>query len=220
MKEVHRMARSRRIAWAIIMAIATAAMLGTAVSAADDGQKIGVVDVQRVLTDAPRVKQYKEELDVLRQSLSLKLEIRSQNLMLDENQIKELIDLKTKANATEQDKAKIKELTDVEKQRDEELKKLQGTAQPDEQQKARQKELEGMLQRSRSTGEALEKDYSSQFQTRAQELDAKATADFQEAVNKVAEARGLTLVVAKEAVFFGGANITDDIIAKLDRKMQ
>jgi Skp family chaperone for outer membrane proteins len=53
-----------------------------------------------------------------------------------------------------------------------------------------------------------------------QELDQKASADMQEAVNKVVEAKGLTLVLVKDAVKFGGTDITDEVFGRLERKVQ
>lgn len=188
--------------------------------AADSTPKIGVLNVQKILTDAPRIKQYMEQYEVLKQQLAQKLDIRSQNLMLDENQVKELIDLKQKATQSDSDKARITEIEKAERDLDSEFKTLQTTAQPTEEQKARLKVLQDLRDKSTSTGNALERDYNSQLATRFQELDQKTTADMQEAVNKVAEAKGLTFVFVKDAVLIGGIDITDDVMGKLDRKAQ
>ncbi len=190
--------------------------------AADSPQNVGVVDLAKVYRDAPRVKQYKEELDKQTEYLGKQLEIRSQNLMLDENQVKELIDLKLKAAAslTDKDKARISELESIEKALDAEFKQLQGTAQLDEAQKTRLKQLQELQRNSKTAGEALEKDYNARLQTKAIELDEKARTDIQESVNKVAGAKKLDMVYAKDAVLFGGIDITDDVVNNLDRKAQ
>ncbi len=216
------MVRPGRAVWAVMMAAVFAAMavLGPAAWAADPPQKIGIIDVQKVLSDAPRMKQYMEEYEVLRKQLGQSLEIRQQNLMLDENQIKELVDLKAKQNATDKDKARIKELEDIERTRDADFKQLQGTQNPTDVQKTKLRELQDMRQKSTTTGEALEKDYNSRLQTKMQELSEKANADMQEAINKVVEAKSLNLVLVKDAVRFGGTDITDDVMNKLERKVQ
>ena len=128
------------------------------VKAADPVPKIGVVDTEK-LTTSPRFKQYDEELTRFVEDLRAKLTIRKQKLMLNETEIKELVDLKIKANPTAQDQERIKALEETEKQRDAELKQLQETKDATEQQKARLKELQDMRQKSTDTGEALEKDY-------------------------------------------------------------
>ncbi len=207
-------------AWAMIVVVTAAAGPGTSAWAADNVPKIGILDVQKILRDAPRMKQYMEEYDSLRRQLEQNLDIRSQNLMLDENQMKELIELKAKATPTDQEKTRIDELENIEKGRDARFKELQGVKEPTDAQKAELKGLQDMQAKSKSTGQALEEDYNARLQTKMKELDEKANADMQEAVNKVVEAKGLTLVLVKDAVRFGGTDITDDVIGKLERKVQ
>lgn len=222
MKEVHRMIVSRGIAWIAAAAFAMGLLVSAPVRAADNAQKMGIVDLARVYKDAPRIKQYKEELDTLTETLKRQLDIRSQNLMLDEAQVKELIELKMKPadKLADKEKARIDELAKIERDLDATFKQLQSTAQPDEAQKARLKELQDIERKSKTTGEALENDYNSRLQTKAIELDDKARTDILDAVKKVAEAKALTMVIAKDAVLFGGADVTDDVINKLDRKVQ
>jgi len=208
-------------AWTMVAAVAAIAASGFPGWAADNAPKIGIIDVQKILRDAPRMKQYMEDYDGLRQQLGQNLDIRQQNLMLDENQIKDLIELKQKgAAAAEKDKARITELEKIERDRDAKFKQLQGTQTPTDAQKTELKELQDMQGKSKTTGEALEKDYNSRLQTKMQELDEKANADMQEAVNKVVVAKGLSLVLVKDAVRFGGTDITDEVINKLERKVQ
>ncbi|MCE5199874.1 MAG: OmpH family outer membrane protein [Armatimonadota bacterium] len=215
------MAKSRRTAWALVMIIAGVVLAGTAAIAADQQNlKIGIVDLEKIYNTAPRVKQYTESLNVFRQDLATKLDIRSQNLMLNENEIKELIDLKLKPSATDKDKTRIQEIEDLERSRDGEYKTLQSTKEPNDQQKARQKELQDMQQKSKDTGNALAKDYDGQLQSKMQELNGKAETDIREAINKFASSKGFQIVLAKEAVLFGGTDISDDVIKNLDRKAQ
>ncbi|MGB9619666.1 MAG: OmpH family outer membrane protein [Armatimonadota bacterium] len=216
------MVRSRKAFHAWSAAAVVAALVGFASGAwgADNTPKIGIIDVQKILTDAPRMKQYDEEYQSLRLQLQKNLDIRSQNLMLNENEIKELIDLKSKANPTDQEKARIAELEKIEKDRDARYKELQAVKEPTEAQKAELKTLQEMRSKSETTGRAIEEDYLSRLQTKRDELYKKMDADLQEAVNKVVEAKGLTLVLVKDAVRFGGVDITDDVIGKLERKVQ
>ena len=212
------MVRSRRIAWALLAAVAVLA--GTAAQAADKDVKIGVVDVQKIYKDAPRVKQYMEDLDKFRDGLKQKLETRQQNMMLSEDEIKELIDLKLKQTATQPEKDRITALEKTERDRDAELKTLQEGKDLNDQQKARLKELQEMQQKSKDTGAAIAKDYDGQFQTKVQETESIITGELQDAIKKVAEGKGYTLVLDKVVVLSGGTDITDDVIGKLDRKMK
>lgn len=214
------MLRLRRMAWVLVSVVAVMGLIGSVARAATSEPKIGVVDVQKVYKDAPRVKQYQEQLDGFKQTLTAKLDVRAQNMMLNEDEIKELVDLKTKDKATDADNARIKQLTDAERAKDEELKKLQETKDLNDQQKARLKELQDLQQKSKDTGNALIKDYDGQYQTKMGELQVKIDSEIQAAVTKMSEAKGLALVLDKAGVMLGGIDVTDDVISRLDRKMQ
>ena len=199
-------------------AIAVIGLIGSGAWAAAAELKIGVVDLQKVDKDAPRVTQYREEFDARKANLNQKLEIRVQNMMLNEEEIKELVDLKTLDKpATDVQKARIQALTDAERAKDDELKKLQETKDLNDQQKARLKELQDIQQKSKDAGTVFSKDYEAQLQSKFAELQDKIVADILAAVNKAAEAKAMTLVMDKAGVLFGGIDITDDVISRLDR---
>lgn len=214
------MSKSRAVAWVLwVVVVLGGWVLAAPVWAADADLKIGIVDTEKLM-NSPRFKQYDEEVTAFGQSLETKLTIRNQKLMLNEAEIKELIDLRTKPKTTPQDDARVKELEDIERQRDAELKTLQETKEPTEQQKARLKELQDMRQKSKDTGDALHKDYQGQLRSRVQSLDEQFAAEVQDAIKEVAQAKGLALVLNKMQVLFGGIDISDDVTAKLDRKIQ
>lgn len=199
--------------------------------AADDAQaKIGIVDLQRVYRDAPRVKQFMEELQAFSQALNAKLALREKNMMTSDSEITELIDLSIKPDPTDADKAKMKAISDASQAKEEEFKTLQQTKEPDDAQKARLNELQGLRQKSQQAGETVAKDYNAQVQGKAHDLAGKADADVQSAVKQVADTKSLSMVLTKrlsgangeplDFVLLGGVDITDDVIAKLDRKAQ
>lgn len=205
------------------MLVVTFALVGLVAAgqalAADTKAVFGIVDTEKLMT-SPRFKQYDEDLSKFVEECRAKLAVRQQKLMLNEDELRELIDLKMKANPTAQQTERINAIEKIERDRDAELKQLQGAKEATEQQKARQKELQDMRQKSKDTGDAQEKDYQSAIQTKAQGLDAQFATEVQAAIKQVAEAKGLTLVFAKAQVLFGGTDVTDDVIAKLDRKIQ
>jgi len=209
----------RRIAMIVTGAVAVLMVGYGAAYAADPVPKIGVVDLDKVHNEAPRIKQYWEEINTLKASLEKKLEIRSQNMLLGGNEIEELVGLKTKAGTpTDQEKSRIKELESAQEARQNELQSLEQTKDPNAQQSARMKELQDARKTSSDAGEAITKDYDTQLKTKVTEMDGKAEADLREAVSKVAAAKGLGVVIAKDSVLLGGIDITDDVIGKLDRK--
>ena len=112
------------------------------------------------------------------------------------------------------------QLTELERVKDEELKKLQETKDLNDQQQARLKELQSLQQKSKDIGTALARDYDAQYQAKMVELQSKSDTDILAAVNEVAKAKELTMILDKAAVLLGGIEVTDDIISKLDRKAQ
>jgi len=187
---------------------------------AADNVTIGVVDSQKMNKDAPRIKQYNEELDAFKQVLVAKMNIRSQNLMLKEEEILELIDLKLKQSRSDKENARIAELEKMEQDRDAEMRTLQETKDPNDAQKARLKDLQDLQTASKNTGTKLGGDYEQNLQTKADEVYNRLIVDIQNAINAVAEAKKIAMVLDKAAVYVGGVDITDEVIARLDRKVQ
>ena len=198
------------------MAAVLCAAVGSAVLAANTEPRIGVVDLDRVYREAPRVRQFEDEITALDRLLTAKLDIRSQNLMLTEAELTELTDLKTKPKPTAADNARIKQLTDIERARGDELTTLQGTKDLNAQQQARLKELQGGQRKSKDTGVALIKDYRAQLESKEGEVREKEDTEVRAAVKKVGEARGFTLVLDKGCVLMGGTDLTADVISRLD----
>ncbi len=211
----------RRAAWISLVGIVLVGLMCSVAWAAPAANevKIAVVDTQKVYKEAPRIRQYQEQLDAFKQLLTMKLDIRSQNWMLDEAEIQELIQLKTKEKPTEADNARIKALTDIERAKDNELKTLQQTtSELTEQQKARLNELTELQKKSKETANATLKDYDAQYTAKMNELQAKIDTELQATVTKVAESKGFTIVLDKAVVMLGGTDISDLIIGALDRK--
>jgi len=75
--------------------------------------------------------------------------------------------------------------------------------------------------KSANMNDKEKQDYSNQLQQRLnakeQELLSAIQAKVQEAIKATAEARGLSVVLDKSAVVYGGQDITDDVIKKFGK---
>ena len=205
------MSRTRRTALIVTGVLTFSVLFANCVFS----QTIGVVDEDLIYSEAPKIKQYMSELDKMKEEFKTKLDIRSQTLMLTEAEINEIIDLKMKPKPTDQEKARITALESEGKKRDEELRSLIEVKDPNDQQKARLKELQDIQTKAKNSGQAIAEDYDKQWQAKVKELDGKALVDINAAIKEVAEAKNLTLVLSKVAVFYGGVDITQDVIQKL-----
>lgn len=144
------------------------------------------------------------------------LDIRASHRLLGEDEIKELVRLRSKSPLTDADRTRIDELERISKQRDEELNALSNKAELTEQERARLKELRDLANRNDANGRTLAEDYSQQIEQRKAQLSDKITADLKDAIARVAQAKGLATVVDKIAVLYGGVDITDDVIKALN----
>lgn len=216
------------IAW-MAAAVAALVLTGTAAWPATTKQpSIGIIDLQSVTEKAPRMMQYAEEIKAFAQAIHTDLDIRAENTLLTDDEVKELINLKTKPNPSAADIARIKALTAAEFSRDEELNNLRNAKNLDDKQKARMKELQEIQRKSEAAQDTVANDYTGKLRSTERDLRAKANDEIRAAASAVAKARGLTLVLAKntivpdgrvvDLVLIGGVDITDDIVAKLERK--
>lgn len=210
---------SRGVAFTICLAAMAICLGGAAAFAADPPVKIATVDLAKLDT-SPRLTQYNEQLGDLKKQLDTKLNIRAQNLLLADQEIRDLIELKTKDAPTDADKAKIKTLEEQSQKLNTELTTLEQTKELAEAQKTRLGELQQAKKKSTDTGINLQKDYEKQFNDKATELMTTYRNDAKEACEKVAKEKGYTVVLASDAVMFGGTDISALVIDKLDRKSQ
>lgn len=177
---------------------------------------VGVVDVQKAFNEYKVTTASNEEINRMVESFRRELDIRASHRLLTEEEVKQLVQLRSKSPLTDADRSRIDELERISKQRDEELNALSNKSDLTEQERARLKELRDLANRNDANGRTLAEDYSQQVEQRKSQLSDKITADLREAIAKVAQSKGLATVVDKIAVLYGGVDITEDVIKTLN----
>ncbi|MBI2844120.1 MAG: OmpH family outer membrane protein [Armatimonadetes bacterium] len=200
----------------IITMVLTSALAAQVVAA--DALPVGYVDIPAVFQDYEKTKTSNTDLEAFSKQLIQKLQTLTENKLLAENERKELSDLAVKPNATDQDKARIKELQDREKALDLELKDLQNKKEPTEQEKARLKELQDKSSKADEEITKLRESSEQQFEDKKEEMSQQIRDDILKAIDAVAKQKNLNMVVDKMAVLFGGTDITQDVLAQLNGK--
>lgn len=201
-----------------VVAVMLAAVLIAPAHAADAPGSIGMVDVAAVFQGYERTTKSNGELEAFRSQLVKQLETLSEYRLLDDNESKELADLVRKPNPTEADKQKISALQEREKALDKELKELQAKKEPTEQEKARLKELQDRTAKADDNIAKLKDESEQQFDVKKNDLSEQIRADILKAIETVAKDKKLTVVVDKMAVLFGGTDVTDSVMEKLNGK--
>jgi len=204
----------------IVFVVATLALTCTGVSRAlaqgAAQPAVGIVDIKKAFDEYKETKTSNTEVDNMVKGFRTELDVRAENKLLTEAELNELIALKKKDTLTEPEKTRIEALTKLQKQRDEEVAQISNTPNATDQQKARLKELRELGAKNEMAGRASADDASGQVDKRKDELSKKITDDLKAAITKVAQAKGLTLVVDKIAVLYGGVDITDEVIKILN----
>lgn len=211
------MLRSFGIALISATILVAAISIGGAAPGANVEPKVGIVDLERVYKEAPRIAQLEEEVTAFNQSLTKKLQVRAQNLLLTEAEVSELVNLQTSASPKPADSSRITQLTDLDRSRTDELTKLKQTQSLTDAQRARLKELQDMEKKSQQAGAALYNDFQTQLQSEANDIHDKEDAEVRVVVGKVGQAKGFTLIADKSMILLGGTDLTSEVISRMER---
>ncbi|HPP74301.1 MAG TPA: OmpH family outer membrane protein [Armatimonadota bacterium] len=197
--------------------LAVMLILSIPASAADPAPQVGVVDVYEISQKYEKMKSFDSELDAFRQQLLTKIQTRDEHRLLSDAEINELLTLVAKPNQTDADKARIKALGEREKALDEELKDLQNKKELTDTEKARLTELTNILNKADEAVMALSEEANQQFEAKSRELNEQIRTTVLKAIETVAKAKKLSMVVDKMVVLTGGMDITADVIKELNK---
>ena len=175
-------------------------------------QEIAVVDMS-VIYKSEYVTNAFNSLQEIQTAGEKEMQIRSENLFLGENELNELLNL-VKTNGSQ---AQIKEYQDNNTKRYEELQVLNQTKTLSDEQKARLTELNNINKKAKENAENRYKKLSEEIQTLAEEKEKEVQKTILDVCEKIAKEKKYSLVIEKSAVFYGGNDITKDIISQLPK---
>lgn len=175
-------------------------------------QSVATID-SSVIMKSEFVEKTSAELETTGQQYQTELQIRQENLFLTENEINDLLNLVNSKG----DQNKIKALQDANIQRSNEYQTLNQTKTLTDEQKTRQTELANYTKKSK---ENLE-NKANLFNENMNNLITKKREEIDNAIisacEKVAKDKKYSIVIEKNAVFYGGIDITKDVIAALPK---
>lgn len=193
---------------------------------AETGLRVGVVDFDVVREGWPVLAGRQQELRQMELLRSLELKYCQGLLLLTEDEAEEAVSLWRKVQfrtAAEQEKRSLQDLEDKNREREQEF---QGLVQKGEALTDTEKERFGFLKAVRNERlnqiEQLRDAYDQELagmQRQLQADDRIAGSELRKAAQRVAERRGLDLVLTTDAALFGGLDISEEIVQDLQQKV-
>lgn len=214
--EVHTL-MSRNTLKVIVSVVAAATVMACSPIYAADKPTLGKVDLGKIEQSYTKVQAWNQDLQALQKTLQNKITLKNANRLLTDAEMTELLTLTEKKPQTDADKTKIGQLEEISKQRDSQLNDLSAKQNASEQEQATLKELMERNKQADATLGQMNQDFTKQLNDKRMELTKKFNEDVLAAIKAVAEAKGLTAVVDQQAVLFGGADITDDVVKRLNK---
>jgi Skp family chaperone for outer membrane proteins len=192
------------------------ALVASGAAAQQQEPRLGVVDMAKVLDGYKEFKssdaEYKAFLTERQQQLQERMSVR----MLGDDEMKEYQNLKSVTAPTAEQKQRLEQLRAVAETREKELTDLQSVASPTDEQKKRMADLAAVADKSTKEIEDLQKRLSDEINQRNKELSEKLNSRIESALAAVAKDKRVDFILAKDAVLYGGRDLTDDVLAKLN----
>lgn len=175
-------------------------------------QGVATIDMNTIMKSEYVEKSF-AEIETTGQKYQTEIQIRQENLFLTENEINDLLNLVNNKG----DQTKIKELQDKNIERSNEYQTLNQTKTLKDEQKTRQTELANYTKKSKENLENKANLYTENMENLVSKKREETDNAIKAACEKVAKDKKYSIVIEKTAVFYGGIDITKDVIAALPK---
>lgn len=180
----------------------------------------GSVDMEAVFNEAPRKKDNEAKLQAMVAQIRQRIELRQANRLLTADEFNQLADLTAKADKTDADNARITELQNASKTKDQELQALEQKKDANDTDKARLQTLRDLYIASDQELKDSAAKYSEDIEKANIDLSNEVKADINKAVEAVAKEKGLSIVFNKTAgdailIVYSSVDITDEVTKRL-----
>ena len=179
--------------------------------------RVGKIDMERIYAEYELFQKMSEEYRTLVVKLLKRIEMWKQRYpLLLQEEWSELNNLLEKTQLTEVERAKLDGLQKLNGDRDRELAELELLLERTTDQDRRYKELVQIRTQVQQGIQELTTRYQRELEERDAELTAQLRVKIDKAVEEIAAAQTLTVVVRADLVLFGGIDITAQVLQKLN----
>lgn len=199
-----------------------AAFVGSATSmpawAEADGPKWGVIDMERVATEYQEMQRLNQEFQGFQRNQELQLQEKHTTRLLTDAEREEFVDLSSMGAPTEARTQRLKELRGLSDEREQRLLELSKNDECTEEEAAERKELDARYEARMAELAALQAEMKASRVTKYEELSKLVADSVDNAIKAAAEEQKLALVLRKDSVMYGGVDITEAVLGKLNAK--
>ena len=181
------------------------------------GLTIGSVDIGKLQTQSTRKAKYDADLHAMADRLDAAFKQQAASVMLTPADQTELGTLLSKPRPTDSDRARITALQTQATQTANELIALQQKKDPTPADTARLGTLNDMYAGGQKTLQGIGDGYQAQLKKLSDDDNAAFTASVKEAINAVAQQRGLSVVFTSDIAVYTSNDITDEVIKRVNK---
>ena len=201
-----------------------AALLGVATSmparAEADGPKWGVIDMERVAIEYREMQRLNQEFQDFQRNQEIGLQQKHTTRLLTDAERQEFADLLAMGAPTEARTERLKVLRELSDEREQRLVELRKKDECTEEEAAERQELEARHGARMAELAALQDEMKASRVGKYEGLSKLVADSVDNALKAVAEEQKLALVLRKDSVMFGGVDITEAVLAKLNAKSE
>lgn len=201
-----------------------AALLGVATSmparAEADGPKWGVIDMERVAIEYREMQRLNQEFQDFQRNQEIGLQQKHTTRLLTDAERQEFADLLAMGAPTEARTERLKVLRELSDEREQRLVELRKKDECTEEEGAKREELEARYEARIAELAALQEEMKASRVGKYEGLSKLVADSVDNALKAVAEEQKLALVLRKDSVMFGGVDITEAVLAKLNAKSE
>jgi Skp family chaperone for outer membrane proteins len=202
------------LVWAAVALLGVIALAG----AAPAGPLFAAVDTNKIEANYQAFKQGQEEFRSYNTEVERKLDLNRRLRLLEDKEVQELKDLRTLTVLKPEQSSRLKELEGLSDSREQELVAFQEkgvSLTPTD--TARQQNLLAIAAKRAPELTGEEKRLTEARKLRYEALSSQFSQSLQDAVEKVAKEKGVSLVFNKDLVIWAALDLSDAVIAELNK---
>lgn len=206
----------RAALWVTLGSLATVIAVCGPIWAAEPAAGWGVVDMVRVATEYRGMHDLEQQFQQFQRDQDQLLDGRYKTRALYDDERQEFFDLMDMGAPTQENTTRLAELAGLSDKRENRLLELRQNKARTAGEEEEYRQLTAVYDRRMGELAALQASLQQARELKREELNTVLTESVNGAVKAVAEEKGLPIVVRKEIVLYGGTDVTEDVLTKLN----